>query len=136
IAILLGETGTPAATEARLEFVMRTNTGVTVPLMISWSLWVRSRNPKGFTPLKMKLAFPSQRLSKLKTALIIVGAFLGIARRTLPSVLRIPGVTVLKISFSGTDHSTGLPGEVAPAQAGRAEYHAGLKAPNTFRHTR
>src|SRR5260370_7692015 len=80
----------------------------------------------------MKLAFPSQRLSKLKTALIIVGAFLGIARRTLPSVLRIPGVTVLKISFSGTEHSTGLPGEVAPAQAGGGEGQAGGRPPNKF----
>src|SRR5260370_40833785 len=81
----------------------------------------------------MKLAFPSQRLSKLKTALIIVGAFLGIARRTLPSVLRIPGVTVWKISFSGTEHSTGLPGEVAPAQAGGAGEPGGGRRPNRLR---
>jgi hypothetical protein len=41
------------------------------------SVLERSRNPKGLTPLKMALALPSQKLSKLKTALKVGGALRG-----------------------------------------------------------
>src|ERR1700674_3275065 len=66
-------------------------------------MFVRSRKPKAFTPLKTKLARPSHRLSKLKPALIIVGEFLGIARRTLvPATLNRSGTGVpLSTSFPG-----------------------------------
>jgi len=40
-----------------------------------------SRGPNGFRPLKMLLARPSQKLRKLKTALITVGVLRGATRR-------------------------------------------------------
>ncbi len=102
--------GGPTATEAKLEFVMRRKTGVRVPLIFSITLLVRSRKPELFTPLKMKLARPSHKLSKLKTALIIVGEFLGMARRTRLLKLSTPGVAVFQISARSEPLSTGLPG--------------------------
>src|SRR4029077_11220555 len=109
IATLL--TGTPAATEARLELVTRTKTWSTLLPTVSRSVVVRSRKPKASTPLKTKLALPSHRLSKLKAALIMVGEFLGIARRTFFPL-------TLKRSACGVEQSTVLLGEVAPTQAG------------------
>ena len=61
----------------------------------------------------MKLALPSHKLSKLKTALTIVGEFLGMARLTLPFKLSVPGVARLKISALGVPLSTALPGLTA-----------------------
>ena len=44
---------------------------------------VGSRGPNGFTPLKTKWARPSQKLLKLKTALMTVGVLRAVTRRML-----------------------------------------------------
>src|SRR5215469_4752347 len=95
--------GGPTATEAKLELVMRRKTGVSLLPTLSITLLDRSRKPEPFTPLKMKLARPSHKLSKLNTALIIVGEFLGIARRTVTPF-------TLKRSGRGLPLSKALPG--------------------------
>src|ERR1700746_3441812 len=97
--------GGPTATEAKLELVMRRKTGASLPgPTLSITLLVKSRKPEPFTPLKMKLARPSHKLSKLKAALIIVGEFLGIARRT------VPPFTLKRSGRVGPPLSNALPG--------------------------
>src|SRR5215469_14725486 len=96
--------GGPTATEAKLELVMRRKTGVSLLPTLSITLLDRSRKPELFTPLKMKLARPSHKLSKLNTALIMVGEFLGIARRT------VPPFTLKRSGRVGPPLSNALPG--------------------------
>src|SRR5579864_952380 len=103
--------GTSAATEARLELVTRRKTSSSPPVLFAlFRVPLRLRKPNASTPLKTKLALPSHRLSKLNTALIIVGAFLGSVRRTTPLRFGRPGVAVLATSHKGVPLSTALPG--------------------------
>jgi hypothetical protein len=57
------------------------------------TLALGSRIPNGLTPLNSFCARPSQKLRKLKTALITEGAFRPVARRTLtPATLKMGSV--------------------------------------------
>src|SRR3954447_3996484 len=80
-------------------------TSSSLPLRTSATRAARSRTPNGSTPLNSFWARPSQKLRKLKTALITEGALRPVTRRTLtPPTLKIgsvPGEVVC---------STGLPG--------------------------
>ena len=67
----------PTACDARLALSMATRTSVSLPPANLITRASGSRLPKGVTPLKMKLARPSQKLRWLKIALIVVGVFRG-----------------------------------------------------------
>jgi hypothetical protein len=85
------------------------------------------RGPNGSTPLKMLLARPSQKLRKLKTALIIVGALRGSTCRVLPNaVWKIGSTVLLQTSFV----RFGLFGVSSSAKAsGRVRRNAEPKVP-------
>src|SRR5574341_1617689 len=79
-----GLPGGPTAWEARLDSGMRMRCLVSVPVASGSQMHkFGSASPKGLQPLKMLSARPSQKLLKLYTALITVGAFRGSTRRTL-----------------------------------------------------
>src|SRR5574342_705312 len=62
---------------------MRTRTLLTTPPEFTQTPASGSASPNGLDPLKILSARPSQKLLKLKTALITVGAFRGSTRRVL-----------------------------------------------------
>src|SRR5256885_13227713 len=66
--------GGPTACEARLEngTEMCVGCGVVEPSAFTKMTALGSRSPNGFTPLKLLLARPSQKLRKLNAALITV----------------------------------------------------------------
>src|SRR3954464_5664336 len=81
--ISTGLPGGPTACEASDAFVMSTWTGVTVPVASALpTVAVVSREPNGSTPLKSFCARPSQKLRKLKTALMTDGVLRPVVRRT------------------------------------------------------
>src|SRR6266568_320105 len=65
-----------------------------------------SSGPKGFTPLNSKWARPSQKLLKLKTALILVGVLRAVTRRMLTPTP--PTCTLKTASETGVPMSTDL----------------------------
>ena len=71
-----------------------------------------SRRPKGLTPLKTYSARPSQKLRKLKTALMTVGVLRGSTRRVLTLPTRKTG------SASNWRCSVVEPYQVAKASCG------------------
>ena len=82
--ISTGLPGGPSACEASEELAMLTAT-LSIPpaALTSPTRASGSRAPKGSTPLKSFCARPSQKLRKLKTALITDGVLRPVARRTL-----------------------------------------------------
>src|SRR5438132_1173515 len=95
--------GTAAASEARLAGKIATETGTTLPSACTWSTRAFGfLGPVASTPLKMALARPSQKLRKVKIALIIVGVFRGCTRRTFtPPTLKIGSGVTVQFSSAG-----------------------------------
>src|SRR4051812_20393500 len=81
--ISTGLPGGPSACEANEEFGRLMATLSTPPEPLTWPMRASaSRDPKGLTPLKSFCARPSQKLRKLKTALITDGVLRPVVRRT------------------------------------------------------
>src|SRR3954471_10338390 len=81
--ISVGLPGGPTACEASDAFVMSTCTCETVPVASALpTVAAVLREPNGSTPLKSFCARPSQKLRKLKTALITDGVLRPVERRT------------------------------------------------------
>src|SRR4051794_30680671 len=81
--ISTGLPGGPTACEASDAFVLSTWTGVTLPVASALpTVAAVSREPNGATPLKSFCARPSQKLRKLKTALMTDGVLRPVERRT------------------------------------------------------
>src|SRR3954462_13206395 len=81
--ISTGLPGGPSACEANEEFGRLMATLSTPPEPLTWPMRASaSRDPKGLTPLKSFCARPSQKLRKLKTALIADGVLRPVVRRT------------------------------------------------------
>src|SRR5205823_4454250 len=96
-----GLPGGPTACEARLEngIEMCVGWGVLLPSTFLKMTAFGSRSPNGFTPLKLLLARPSQKLRKLNAALITVGALRPVTRRTLvPLILKTGSCTAVQKS--------------------------------------
>ena len=62
----------------------------------------RSVRPKGVAPLRWKLARPSQKLWRLKTALIIVGVLRGSTLRTVVFPPHSPAGLLLTMNPAGS----------------------------------
>src|SRR5262249_28722636 len=103
--ISIGLSGGPTDWDAALALSIRTATGTTDPS--AWTCSTRalgSRGPTGFTPLNKNAARPSQKVRKLKMALMAVGVLRPVARRTfLPPTFQTGSATGLQLS-------TALPG--------------------------
>src|SRR4051794_32759556 len=80
--ISTGLPGGPTACEASDAFVMLTFTCETLPVASALpTVAAVSREPNGSTPLKSFCARPSQKLRKLKTALMTDGVLRPVGRR-------------------------------------------------------
>ena len=87
--------GGPEACEARLAWVSRTAVGC-IDQVVPFCTFLNtrafgSRRPKGLTPLNTNSARPSQKLRRLKTALMTVGVLRGSTRRVLIPAMRKSG---------------------------------------------
>src|SRR5262245_37124016 len=83
--ISTGLFGGPTACEARLAFLRAIVTGAGMPPLTSRTWAAGSVGPAGFTPLKTLLARPSQKLRKLKMALMLKGVLRPVTWRLLPN---------------------------------------------------